>query len=552
VRQSVRAENATTALAQATRYVAERASPLRSVRAAGGSDGATLTCVGYWRTLDWRFWEQAAGQQLQDEDANTTEPLGYSVSGAGIGIYRSHRRVARLTADLYSLLPEDRIQVSGSTSNDGTYEIETGDERTASTTYTATSISFDAADDIMDVDEELDAFLQYDLINVSGSDDNDGQYFIKEILDNGAHITVTPGTIITEAAGDTILITAANQLVITTKPPATEMPGATITLASQAVKVAQAFTTDAAGAWELSEVWIRAARIGSPADNLKIEVCSDSSGAPGTMLKSATLTGSALPLLEAIDWQQWAFDSAQSLAASTLYWVVVSRTGSAAADCYRVGLLQAEEGLSAGNLLLWDGAAWVARTLGSGLDARLSLRVYGQRVTTTQIEDIVTAIGDWLAGTAIRTASGLRSRLYRSEEEAQTALSEIKALLEFGTSSGTRLLARVTVDRVLLVDAQPASDTPRYIWTQQGLRDRWGLPLPDGELPVGEWVAFEIVGVLSAFGPAFLEAAEYDVATGSVRPSFRAEQPVQTLARLTKAAAMPDLAVALKPYLRFS
>lgn len=58
---------------------------------------------------------------------------------------------------------------------------------------------------------------------------------------------MTPGTVITEAAGDTILITAANQLAITTKPPATEMRRATIALASQAVKVAQAFTTDAAG-----------------------------------------------------------------------------------------------------------------------------------------------------------------------------------------------------------------------------------------------------------------------------------------------------------------
>lgn len=52
----------------------------------------------------------------------------------------------------------------------------------------------------------------------------------------------------------------------------------------------------------------------------------------------------------------------------------------------------------------------MARTLDSGLDARLSLRVYGQRITTTQIENIVSTIGDWLAGTAIRTASGLRSR----------------------------------------------------------------------------------------------------------------------------------------------
>jgi hypothetical protein len=552
VRQSVRAENATTAQAQATRYVAERASPLRSVRAAGGEDRATLACVGYWRTLDWRFWSQAAGQQLQDEDANTTELLGYSVTGTDIGVYRSHRVIGRVTADLQPFQAEDRIVVDNSASNDGVYEVAAADDRAAATSYTNTTISFDPADDVLDTSEGLDQFKAFDLIRITGAANaaNNGEFFIKEILDSGTHITITSAAAVAEVAGASVTIIAGNRVELIDKPAATELPGATITLASQAVKMAQAFTTDAAGAWELSEVWIRAARIGSPADNLKIEVCSDSSGAPGTVLKSATLTGSALPLLEAIDWQQWDFDSAQSLAASTLYWVVVSRTSSAAADCYRVGLLQAEEGLSAGNLLLWDGAAWVARTLDSGLDARLALRVYGQRITTTQIENIVSTIGDWLAGTAIRTASGLRSRLYRSEEEAQTALSEIKALLEFGTSSGARLLARVTVDRVLLVDAQPASDTPRYIWTQQGLRDRWGLPLPEGELPVGEWVAFEIVGVLSAFGPAFLEAAEYDVATGSVRPSFRAEQPVQTLARLTKAAAVPDLAIALKPYLR--
>lgn len=554
VRESVRAENATTALAQATRYVAERSAPLRSVRAANGPDGATLYCVGYWRTLDWRFWKQAAGQQLQDEDANTAELLGFSVSGSNIGVYRSHRIIGRLTADLQPFQAEDRVNVVGSSANDGTYEVAEGDDRADEITYTATSISFDPTDDVLDANEELDEFRQYDLIEISGASNaaNNGAVFIKEILDNGAHITVTSSAVVAEGAGASVTIAVGNRLVLVNKPLATELPSATITLASQAVKVAQAFTTDSAGAWELSEVWIQAARVGSPADNLKIEVCSDNAGEPGTVLKSATVTGANLPLLEAIDWQQWSFDSAQSLAASTLYWVVVSRTGSAAAACYRVGLLQAEEGLSAGNLLLWDGAAWVARTIDSGLDARLSLRVYGQRVTTTQIEDIISTIGDWLAGTAIRTASGLRSRLYRSQEEAQTGLSEIKALLEYGTSGGARLLARVTVDRVLLVDAQPASDTPRYIWTQHGLRDRWGLPLAEGELPVGEWVAFEIVGVVSAFGPAFLEAAEYDVATGSVRPSFRAEQPVQTLARLTKAAAVPDLAVALKPYLRSS
>jgi hypothetical protein len=179
----------------------------------------------------------------------------------------------------------------------------------------------------------------------------------------------------------------------------------------------------------------------------------------------------------------------------------------------------------------------------------LSLRIYGQRVTTSQISDIVLALGDWLNGISIRTASGLRTRLFRAAEDAQTALSEVKALLEFGTVGGERLLAQVSAERILVVDVQPPTSKTRYRWTAEGLRDRLGLPLTPGFLPVGEWVAFDALGAVDAFGPALLEAAEFDVGRGTVRPSFRGEQPVQTLARLTQPAALPDLAARLRPLL---
>lgn len=549
VRESIRAESPTAALAQATRYVAERATPTRSVRAAGGNDGAKLLCMGLWKTLDWRYWSQDAGQELRDDDANTTELLAYSVTGTNIGIYRPHRRIGRTTADLHPLAAEDRVKISGSDSNDGVYEIAAGDDREATTTYASTNISFDPADDVLDGADGLEALRALDLIQISGSDDNDGYYFVKELLNEGGHATVSPGTIVAEVAGDTVTIVAGNQLELLAKPVATEMPGDSITLASQAVKVAQAVTIAADTAWELSEIWLQVCRVGDPSDSLQVDVCANAAGAPGAVLKSATLTGTSLPLLEAMDWQQWAFDSAQLLAPGALYWVVVSRTGASAAASYRVGLLEAAEGLSTDNLLLWDGAAWIGRSLASSLNAHLSLRIFGQRTTTSQIEDIVAETGDWLAGTAIRTASGIRSRLYRSAEDAQTALSEIKALLEIGTATNARLLARVSVDGMLFVDAAPSAAQPRYLWGAAGLQDRWGRPLPTGELPVGEWVAFELAGVVDTFGPAFLEAAEYDVASGAIRPSFRAERLLQSLARATKPAVIPDLAASLVPYL---
>lgn len=554
VRESVRAESTTVATAQATLRVNERSAPLRSVRAAAGAgDGAKLYCVGLWRTLDWRYWSQDGGQELRDEDANTTELTAWAVSGADIGFNRPLLRVAKLTADLHPLMQGDRIQASGSGSNDALYEVAEPDDRTDETTYTSVEFSFDTTDDVHDEDGLLNMFRPGDLISIDGSTANDGEYFIKDYFQNGDggydHMRVYPGTIADELAGATITIEAGNSIAVVERPAAYELPSATITLASHAVKVAQAVTIGASAAWELSEVRIQAAQVGSPSDSLKIEVCSDSSGAPGTVLKSATVVGSTLPLVENIDWVEWPFDHAQMLAPATTYWIVVSRTGSAAVDAYRLGLLETEAALSADNLLLWDGAAWVARTVASGLDAHLSVRVFGLRLTTDQITNIVDGVGDWLSGVSIRTASGLRTGMYRSEEDAQTALSEVKALLEFGTSSGARLLARVNADGMLIVDAAPASTTPRYLWTADGLRDRTGLPLGQGELPVGEWVGFDVVGAADAFAPAFLEAAEFDVASGAVRPSFRAEQPIQALARLGRPANVPDLAVRLAPYL---
>ncbi len=152
VRQSVRAETTTAATALATRYIAERAQPLRSVSAGSGQDGATLACVGLWRTLDWRYWTQDAGEELRNESDNATELLGWAVSGDGIGVYRPLFRIATKTAALYELQATDRLIVSGSASSDVLYEVKTPDERLNATTYTDDAFYFDPSDDVHDTD----------------------------------------------------------------------------------------------------------------------------------------------------------------------------------------------------------------------------------------------------------------------------------------------------------------------------------------------------------------------------------------------------------------
>lgn len=557
MRMSAQATNGTTALAQATRIVNERSAPLRSVAAGSGEDGATLRCVGYWRSLEWRYWSQSAGQIERDQEVNANELLGWAVTSDEIGFYKPLLRVGSLAADLAVLAKADRIEVSGSASNDDLYEVVAPDERQAVTSYTATTIYFDPSDDVHDSDALLNQFIPGDLLEISGATEtnNNGDFWLKDMFQESSdggfdHIRVHPGSIAAEAAGASVTIAAGNSVELAPRPALNEWPGSTITLASQATKIAMAVGIGS-DQGELSEVWIQAARIGSPADNLVIEWCdaTGSGGSPGAVLKSATVAGSSLPLLESLDWVQWSFDHGLVMAPGN-YWLVVSRSGSADDAAYRVGLREAEGDFDTADvLLLYDGSAWISRTVASGLDAALALRIYAQRETTTQIEDIVTGVGDWLAATGVRTASGLRTRRYRSEEQAQTALSEVQELLAFGTSGGARLLARVTVDRVLQIDAAPSSADPGYTWTADGLRDRYGVRLPEGWLPVGEWVRFDVAGASGLFAPAFLEAAEYNVASGEVRPSFRAEQPIQTLARLAQESALPQLAARLRPLL---
>ena len=556
-RSTAQADDDGTALLNAQQAISQGAEPLREVQAGGGADGGKLTCIGYWQTMDRTYWVRTTGQLERDQDADATELLGWQASGDDFGFYPPEYRIGTLGATLSALAPTDRLIVVGSASNDGTYEVTEADDRAAVTTYTTDdTFYFDTIDDVHDLNGYLNQFREGDLIEISGTEEgeNSGPFFIKQIsqASNGSynHMTVHPETIQTEGTGATVTVTAGNSIAVEPRPPADELPGAAVTARSQAQKLAMGWTVPAGAMWELSEVWVKAARVGNPTDNLKIELCMDAAGAPGTVAAAATVTGADLPLLESIDWRQWVFSTPMLLFPTFTYWLVVSRTGSASTDAYRLGIREAAEGFeSADALLLYDGSDWISRTVRSGLGAALGLRIYSQKETTAQILDIVATAGTRLAATAIRTPSGIYTRKYRGENEAQTALADIRALLEFGAADGRRLTATVTAGRVLQIDAQRDATDPAYQWVGGELRDRWGLALPQGFLPVGEWVSFgDLVG--GEFAPAFLESAEYDAATGAVRPSFRKEQPIRRLARLASRSGLASLARELRPLLK--
>ena len=116
-------------------------------------------------------------------------------------------------------------------------------------------------------------------------------------------------------------------------------------------KAAQSFQSTTA--WAAAGVWLKVKRFRAN-DSVSMDLCGDTAGAPGTVLRTITLTGAQLS--DEVKWTYFNFNGAYvSLAANTTYWIVVRRSGAVDANAYFQ--LSAEEGLKypRGVCRYWNG-----------------------------------------------------------------------------------------------------------------------------------------------------------------------------------------------------
>lgn len=99
--------------------------------------------------------------------------------------------------------------------------------------------------------------------------------------------------------------------------------------------IAYKFAASASGNRAALYLWLR--RRGTPTSTLTVELCSDSAGNPGTVLKTATATTN--DLTDTIsELYQFTFASVQAVTAATNYWIKVYASGTdTAANCWQVG-----------------------------------------------------------------------------------------------------------------------------------------------------------------------------------------------------------------------
>jgi len=238
-------------------------------------------------------------------------------------------------------------------------------------------------------------------------------------------------------------------------------------------KAAQSFRL-AGESWPVGEIWLRAGKRGSPTDALRLELCADAGGVPGTVLASAEVSAATLPFTPG--WVRFAL-AGPTLSADTPYWLVLSRAGGL--DAANTFTAQVSEELSypGGECRLWDGGTWSLRQP----PADLGFRVEGSQ-SAAELIAALAARHPYLNG--LRLDAPLEQPVLRWRDGRSTLLAELQAAL-----AATGCLAEVEADRVLRVrPVEPQGSA--FAATLRGgeIVDGHGRPWAAARALAGHWV----------------------------------------------------------------
>ena len=501
----------TQALALRTRLLAAGATPQRrlTVDAGRGQAVGRVRCRGDWLRLQDVYYAQVAGIEAYADNAGEPIPLGLGVQSAYLAFTsRVHEIYGKLAQWLYAGL---KVVISGTTSNNGVKTLASADRKEA-TTYTATTISFDPADDIFGIGSERGALDVGDVIWISGATtgSNNGAKLVKTAA--AVSIEISPGwsggDIVIGAAGPSITVRRGNSITVEETVIDERPNGSTVkTVTAYGQKVYQTLALGVNTAWTLDTVEIRARKVGSPGDSLRVALYTDASGTPGTLVEAVTLAGSALAAV--MDWVALSFANTATLSYGTTYGLLIERTGAMDPEHFYEVAIDPEGDYGRGALRLHDGTNYQAAT------GTLIFRCLGAQDTALQVRDVVSGAGVEVAGVLVEALSGIDTVQYQAGDE--TALAIVEGLLAQGTAAGLRLLATMTSARTVRVLARQAANGRLLVWRDGELQLAQGGPAIDGWLPAGTWVHLDdvlLTGAWAGLSPVFVERAEYRVGQG--------------------------------------
>ena len=475
----------------------------------------TLRCVGWLKTLSWLYYSRSHGLAEYVGTGSKEQAFGLGAVSSQLWFSALERELNDTDTNLGEFRTGQKITVTGSASNNATYTV-------ASTTNAglaggpASPVNFDGQTAFLAVsppggDPATLAWMAAgERIRIMNTSLNNGWYYVAERSPSWAAMYVKFAETFASEAASAPQFWRGHSITLEEATVVEEKPGATVTLTVDGSQFGQQFVP--AVSWSASSVAVKLRKIGTPSDNVEVTLRTNSGGVP-IWPPLATATVAAASVSSNSAWTEFALDVPVALTANTTYWIVVRRTGTLDPLNYYTVALDEDAGYGAGYLRMYNGAAWVARTV----DASMIFRVEGVEATTAQIAEIVDAAGQFLTGTALDDVSGIDTLQFR--DGIVDALTELGDLLTLGTSNARRLLCAVERDRSLRVREEPAyTGTPDYVRHLDGrITTPQGVALSPGEVPVGVWLRVETPippgqGVNVDPTLLFVERCEYNAA----------------------------------------
>lgn len=458
--------------------------------------------TGWVQMLARVYYANQLGRMVYDQSSNVEHMLGWKLTTDwAIGFARkvAPMRIHDLKARLYDVTVGTKLDVSGSAINNGAFTVTGAPQKPDMdhVVYVTNDVFFSSADEMYDNLGGFGVLTSGEMIYVSryptGTALNEGAYFLQGV--EPGNIEVWPSTVLDEGTGLTIQFEQGHSLRVDESVENEFPSGATVTLESRGVRIAQSFQIENFGAsWQASEIMVRVRKVGAPTGPLYVRIYTDSAGSPGTAVAEGSLA--VADIRTVAEWVTVPLDVPYTLQPTTIYWVAVSGA-PAGADCYTVGLTDDEDAQYSGGackIQLANGA-WEVRW---GEPVSMPFQVWGTVETSEQVRAIVVSALPYASDAVVRTGSGIWKRQYRDGQ--RRAYDEIADLVETGDAAGKRLRVLMTPERLVLIDAQPADDGvgPRLDVGTGNLRQGGGGLWEAGALPVGQWVYLDGVEALGA------------------------------------------------------
>ena len=301
-----------------------------------------------------------------------------------------------------------------------------------------------------------------------------------------------------------------------------------------------------AGGITVREITVCVSRVGSPVDNLVIEIYAlDGSGNPtGSALASENVTGMDLAesghpggysLVTAV------LSAGVTLTGSTLYGLVLSRSGSTdSSNFYQVNLDE-ELNYTDGVHKVWflfGTPAWKTNPQVSKTDGDMTFILWADDVVGAgrQMADMIFNSSEFITDTYFIDASDREQSNFL--DGTKTLLDELVPVMAGAGANSRRMLGWVDWERTLRIYEEPASTTIAYFLNQKGqILDGKRLPVGLGDLYKVPGCYVELVDVIPEsvdltrlINPniQFIESIKW-TASGGVKPSFRGQMSMSDI-----------------------